>query len=551
MTLVWQRGQTNSTTDDAIRLQSAAVTDSTARAAPPNYAARRMLVSAAVITAIVVAASVVWQSVRGDDPPAVATPATWNAIAFVAGASGDTTLVDADGTVIARYDGDGRVSALHAAGSTVALVHSDSVTLLDVGAGATTRPDQIALPERTRTVSRLATARDRLLLAAGNRNGGAVRVIDGATGGSYDLADLAGLTTPLLYTGTLRVDPDGTTVAVADASSFQTIVVSGIGAGDGTSDAAEPRVVNFAAQPLAVDARLLATTQVVGGRADVTVHPLDGPASAPVPMGIPAGGVFTDGRLLAVTTDGSVVAIRVGDRQPRQLATLAIPTDATVTGVFAAAGGERIVIHAGSYVGVIDADGRIVYEGTAPAGPAATTPSSTSTVAPTTSTTVATTTSAGSTSTTSAPSSPGSSAPGTGAPATAAPIEPIEPIEPSFEWHCLPVALGTPEAALISLTDGVRQAALPGVTVTGASADGCTVVGTDADRTVVVGAAGRGDLGTARNATLSPDGRAVLVSVTSRDVTLVPLADDLQSGTPIDVSASVPRSTWSAVFVER
>src|SRR5690606_3824642 len=142
-----------------------------------------------------------------------------------------------------------------------------------------------------------------------------------------------------------RVDPEGTTVAVADANSFQTIVVTGLG----TDDDEPPAVANYAAQPLAVGDGLLATSQVVGGRADVSVHPLGGDPSAPVPMGIPAGGMIADRRLLAVTAEGAVVAVRVGDRQPRQLSTLNLPPDATVTAAYPAASGTRLVVYADSY----------------------------------------------------------------------------------------------------------------------------------------------------------------------------------------------------------
>src|SRR5690606_20102146 len=155
-------------------------------------------------------------------------------------------------------------------------------TLLDVSAGGDFAADTIELEPQARAVTRLPTQRDRLLLAAGNRNGGALRVIDGQRGKAYDVAELANLRDPLLFTGTLRTDPEGTSVAVADANSFQTIVLRGIG-----NDSAEPVVENYADQPMAVSARLLATTQVVGGRADLGLHAAGQDPAAPVASLIP------------------------------------------------------------------------------------------------------------------------------------------------------------------------------------------------------------------------------------------------------------------------
>ena len=525
-----------------------------------------MLVSAAAITAVVVGGAAIWQTTQGDDAPAAAPPATWDAVALVGTSTGDITLVDTSGAIVARHDGTGRVSRTYAAGSRLALVHGDAVSLVDLAAGADATPHDVALPDQARQVTRLATARERLLLAAGNRTGGDIRVIDGATGAAYDLAELANLSDPRLFIGrSLRVDAAGTGVAVADATSFQTIVVTGLGPesdGDGT-----PVVDNFAAQPLALGDGLLATSQVVGGRADVSVHRLGGTPSAPVPTGIPAGGMIVDGRLLAVTTDGAVVAIRVGDRQPRQLATLTLPSDTPVTAMYPAASGTRLVVYADSYVAVLDAAGTILFEHTFPAPlPVATTTTTTTTTtlgsvattptSPTRATTATTTaTRTATTTTTTATATPIGGATAS-VPATTAPAgdgvaaERGEPLVPAWEWTCLAVGVGTRDAALIGLSDGVELASLGRVAVTAASADGCVVIGSDGGETVVIGEAGRGELGAARNADLSPDGRYV-VRRTATATELVALDDELQPGTPVELSDAVPANAYSVAFVER
>lgn len=465
----------------------------TRRPSNPNYAARRMLLSATVIAAIVVVVSVVWRQFKGDDTPTATGTVAWDAIALVNTSSGDVTLLDPDGTVVGRYDGTGRVVGVHSAGARLALVGGTSVTLLDVSAGADFAADTIELEQRARAVTRLATRRDRLVLAAGNRNGGAVHLIDGNTGETYDIAALAGLRDPLLFTGTLRTDPDGTAIAVADANSFQTVVLRGLG-----DDTAEPVIENYADQPMVISDRLLATTQVVGGRADVTLHPMGADPAAPVAAMIPAGGAILDGSLLAVTTDGSVIGLRVGDRQVRQLGTLTLPSGATVTRVHPAAEGTRLVVYADAYVGVLDVDGTVLYEAAFDAG-----------------------------------------------------AEAPEPFTPAWEWICLPVGIGTPEAAIIDLTDGTQVTRLRGIAATDASADGCTVIGTRGPQMVVAGEPGTVALGPTRDATLSPDGRLVVRQLADGTTELVPLDENLDAGTPIDISADVPSQAVTVTFVER
>jgi hypothetical protein len=459
------------------------------RPANPNYAARRMLASAGAITAVVVAVSVVWQSVRDEDRAGQAADVTWDAVALVATTSGDVTLVDTTGTIVAEHPGPGRVTGVHAAGSRLALVQATAVTLLDMAETEPAAPVSIELDGQTRSVTRLGTTRDRILLAAGNRNGGAIRVIDGDSATIYDLAELGGLADPLLFIGTLRVDPLGSAVAVADARTGQTIVLRGLGGAD------EPTTENYADQPLALSDRLVATSQVVGGRADVTVHASGMLSAVPVATDIPAGGAIIDGALVAVTTDGDVIGVRVGDRQVRQLGTLELPDGARVTSVHLASSGTRLVVYAESYVAVLDTGGKVIVAAELDAA--------------------------------------------------------AESLPPAWEWVCLPVGLGTNTARVIALDDGADLAALRGITVTGTSADGCTLLGTRGTATVAVSERGTANLGRTQEATLSPDGGLVVRRLADGTTALVPLDGELQPGAPVDISAAAPSPAVTVAFVER
>lgn len=321
-----------------------------------------MLVSAGVITAVIAVIAVVWDVTHDEPGPRRSAPITWDALAVVGRAAGDVTLVDRDGRMVAEYKGLGRTARVESAGTHLALIGSTSVTLLDVAdadADDAAEPVTIDIPIGSE-VTRLPTDRQHLLLAAG-KPGNDLVLIDAVTGWSGAVGELSGLRNPRLYADTVRVDPSGSTIAVADAASFQTIVIRRATDED---PEAEPVVENYADQPLAVSDTLVATSQVVGQRADVSVHVAGQPASVPVGSGLPAGGVIVDGALVAVTTDGQVIRIRPGDRSPRELARLDLPDAAVVTDVLPALDGNRLVVTTTGPTLVLDTAGELVFSGT-------------------------------------------------------------------------------------------------------------------------------------------------------------------------------------------
>lgn len=449
----------------------------------PNFAARRMLVSAVAITIAVSAVAAVWNLTHSDPAGPAAARLSWNAVAVVPRTSGDVTLVDREGRIVAEYPGLGRTSAVEVAGSHLALVGATSITLVDTAAGDDAEPQRVRIPAGSK-VTRLATDGDHLLLAAGVAAGGEITVVDGITGWSAQLGELAGLERPRLFTDTIRVDPTGRTIAVADASSFQTIVVRR--AGDAPD--AEVTVDNYAAQPLAVGGQLVATSQVVGRRADLAVHTPGSGVTIPVGAAIPVGATIADGALVAVTVDGEVIRVRPGDRHPRRLATLDLPGEATPTAAYPVLGGTRLVVVTRGHTAVVDTDGTLVY--------------------------------------------------------SAAGLPALD-TEPAWQQRCL--AIG---AAIVDLSDGTVTTELPGRQALTQSADGCGVaLGTTRRATVAVGGASA-RLPDGELLAFAPDARAAVVRGTAR-TDLVVLDRDLEADDPVELTVLVPSPATEFVFVDR
>jgi len=175
-----------------------------------------MLFTAAAITVAIVGVAGVRALMRDDASSPAAHEAGWDAVAVVARTGGDITLVSPQGTIVGEYEKLGRAAQVEVAGSHLALIGSTSVTLLDLAAETDTEPTVVPI-ERGATVTRLATNSAHLLLAAGRPAGGEVTLIDGITGWSANLGELGGLRAPRLFVDTIRTDPTGDTIAIADA----------------------------------------------------------------------------------------------------------------------------------------------------------------------------------------------------------------------------------------------------------------------------------------------------------------------------------------------
>ena len=448
-----------------------------------------MLFTAAAITVAIVGVAGVRALMRDDASSPAAHEAGWDAVAVVARTGGDITLVSPQGTIVGEYEKLGRAAQVEVAGSHLALIGSTSVTLLDLAAETDTEPTVVPI-ERGATVTRLATNSAHLLLAAGRPAGGEVTLIDGITGWSANLGELGGLRAPRLFVDTIRTDPTGDTIAIADAASFQTIVVD---RPDNPDDPdAQPVVTNYAAQPLAIGRGVVVTSQVVGQRANIAVYTAPEATSLPVPSDIPVGGVVADGALVAVTTDGTVIRIRRGDRTPRQLTQLELPVGSTVLEVHPMLDATRLLVRADGYSAVIDTDGTVLYQ-------------------------------------------------------SAHGLVDDAPT-PTFGQRCIVAGQGGRRATLVDALDGIELAEIDDVDLLGASADGCTLVIADGDAlTTLPGELDR-EVAAGDVLAVAPDAAAVVVRNDLDRTYLEPLDGDDE---PVELTVLADNPATEFVFVER
>jgi hypothetical protein len=438
----------------------------------PNYAARRMLASTIGVAVLVAAGVLIWRATR--DGSAEATPETgrWNEVVFVDRSNGAVTSVTPDGHDQGAVPATARTLAVYSQGSRVALVQDGQIVLTDLGDEA---PEIVTIDPNS-VVSRLAIS-DSLWLAVSKSTGGNLVMVDGLTGTSYDFAALAEQASPRFYVETLRFDDTGKRFAVADANTFQTVVI------DTTAD--PPVATFFAAQPLALDDKHVVTSQVVGPQADLSMYDYERSQLARVTDGLPAGGTLVGDDVVVASVDGAVSRFGSGDEAAERIGAIAVPAGATITPpIHPSADATRMVVFGGVFEAVVDLDGRTVFTTTF----------------------------------------------------TASVDEPR--IEPG--WTCLPVGGGSTYHSIVELETGEQLADLSGLTVTGVSADGCTVVGTRAGASEVVGDGGSVPLGRVRTAPLAPDGKAVVVQTTTGATQLLPIDDDWTLGAAVDLTAVAP-----------
>jgi hypothetical protein len=438
-----------------------------------------MLVSTLAITAVIALAIVGWRAVQGEAAVEIGDAGKWNELALVNGTSGEMVTVDSAGVQIDRHVGLGRVIEIHTLGERMALIGTDQIVFTSAD-----ETEPLIVPfDRTDTVKRLAIA-DQLIFAIGRESGGNLTIIDGVTGDVLDIGALAGQNNPLLFVETLKHNDAGTRFAAADAANFQTILVT----------AGEIAPVFYRDVPIAVGEQVVATSGVLGQRADLGLYDEEGKELTLVPSQIPAGAVINDERVIMLSVDGNVFQIDRDDSEPTRLGVVAIPPNGSIQWVRPTFDGQRLVIFAGVSQTVIELDGKTLFT-----------------------TTFANT--------------------------VTAPL-------PDPGWSCLPIGGEGGYHSLIALETGEQLADLTGFEVTGTASDGCTVIGERGDLTEVITAGGVIPIGRVRNAELGPDGRTVIRRTTTGDTELLQINSDLELEEPIDLG-ELAASNLVVAFLDR
>lgn len=437
-----------------------------------------MLASTLVITGIVAIGLVAWRTLGDDGGGSSGERGQWDELALVDRSTGSVTRVDGDGELIETTVGLGRVSDVHTIGDHLALVGPDQI----VFAGPDAEPVTIPI-DRGSTVTPIRTPGE-LHLAIGQPSGGNLLIADASTGAVLDVGALAEQPAPLLFAETVRWAADASAFAVGDARNGQTIVVQ-----PGVEGA-----IFLPDLPIAVAPELVATSQVVGRQADVSLLDFERRPQAFVPTEIPAGGVLDNDRLVMVAEDGSVYRIETGDEESDRVGVVAVAGGDRVAQVHPIGDGDRLVVTGQLFEAVIDLDGRTVY--------------------------------------------------------TTSFTSPLDIDVPHPSWSCLPIGGPNDARSLIDVETGELLVALGGATVAGTSSDGCAVLAEREGVFELVEADGTASLGIARSAVLGPDGRSVVRTTADGRTELIRVNGDFELEDPVDLSAYATTATTVA-FLDR
>lgn len=330
-----------------------AVPHGTGRERSPNYTARRVAVGSALVAVVAIAAVVVLRIAGGSGSEQdTSVEPGWSHLVEIDRSSGDIVVIDADGEEIDSLDGDGRAADVHVRNGRIALVGSGRIVLRDLGGGGDPDADTdraVVEIDTGTTVTRHPTNRSFTLVVSPDV-GGEIVVVDAEAGTATALGARAGQSSPLLLPETLRVNRDGTRVAVGDGRNFQTILID-------TDPEIEPGF--FPGVPMAVSDDLVITSTNVGRTAELGFFDTDGERLGLVPSDRPVSGILDDDRFVYVTEQGGLFAVSADDSSPEELAQLPTGVVSTVRPVLDQ---TRFVVSGSTRTVVVELDGSVIVE---------------------------------------------------------------------------------------------------------------------------------------------------------------------------------------------
>jgi hypothetical protein len=298
------------------------------------------------------------------------------------------------------------------------------------------------------------------------------------------LTDLTGEAEPRYYPSGIRHDVDGTLIAVADATNFQTVLI--------TPGNDEP--VYLPDLALAVHPELIVTSQTVGDRAEVAMFDPDGTRLRTLSTPAVRGATITaDGeRVVIITRTGEVLAGRPESGNIETLNALGLADGDTVIDAITVAGGSRLLAIARHSIHLVATDGAELgsWRSSDTAGDTPT----------------------------------------------------VDIDAADIRSRCAVVSVnGT--STMVDLDDGDDVVDVTGVGGRTAGDDGCLLTGVDVsgstNQTVLAGPSGRVGLGAGQVLALAPDASAVVVSdgTTARLFTVSD--DNTTGGAELDVTADL------------
>ena len=323
----------------------------------PNYLIRRALVVGSVVLAVALGAVVASRFIGGGGGDAASS----------ADADWDTTIVlSRDEVRLLDRDSGDEIDTFN---STVDLLDAQSLVAGDVLVTMTDEGVVGMLNLNDGTSRRGRAGNDETLLAsldnpriaiAGPDTGGDMSIIDTVGRSVFSVAEVAGLTNPLIFNSDIRVNTAGSHVAVPVPNAFQSFVI----------DVAEETARAFAGRVIAISDEFVVTEQPAGDESEIEFHELVGDRLASVDVPAPRASLLTaDGSMLLVAADGSVRTV-TSDGTVDEVDPInddeGTPLD--VKSGFAALNGTRLVVFGGAGDTVVVLDERGAVLGSASGG---------------------------------------------------------------------------------------------------------------------------------------------------------------------------------------
>jgi hypothetical protein len=299
----------------------------------------------ALLGAVAVGAWEYLNTERDTVPP----PLGWSTLVATERVTGDLTLLDPTLATLATTNNGTGIGAILDGGGASAIVQPSAVIVDPFAAEPTT------VPIPTGATVRPAATPGTLSLLIGSDTGSNLVIVSGAAGSQPSITDIAALTgeaDPRYLPSGVRHDRAGSIFAVADATNFQTVVVT-----PGTT-----APVYLPDLPLAAHPTLIVTSQTVGDRAELGLFDPTGTRIRTLSVPAVRGGTISAAgtRVVLVTRDGRVMEARPTSSSTTDLSTLDLPIGDTVLAVEPVLGGSRLWVVSERAIFLIATDGDVI-----------------------------------------------------------------------------------------------------------------------------------------------------------------------------------------------
>jgi hypothetical protein len=316
----------------------------------PNYTRRRMAAVGTMITILILVGAAGWIATREDSTTTTLTAPTWNAVIEAARNTGDLTLIDPDGGIIADTAGQGLTSAVFSFEDRLGVLGPREITLRSTDLTAADAPLTIAL-EPQWSLQRLRTHRSMTFVASPSTPGNLL-LIDGATGTTLDVGTVAGQRSPILFPDSLTADPDHRIFALGDGRNFQTIVVG--------FDL--PTAAFFPGVPITVSGEIVITATTVGQSSELGVFSVDGQRLNSITTERPIGTLLTERQLLMVSPTGGISTLNVDSGEITSRTPLALAVGDEIAWVAPGLDHQRLIVAGKRSLAILDPDGIVISQ---------------------------------------------------------------------------------------------------------------------------------------------------------------------------------------------